>query len=96
MGKFYVTHYVTYPIYEPAEGGYYYEGIVARDVFQFTSLKRAKEYLYRLARQLGFYVSPTRRSAHSPIETTRYIGDREYLRLETNPGSEESGYCPYE
>ena len=24
--KYYLTYYEAYPIYEPAEGGYYYEG----------------------------------------------------------------------
>ena len=96
MAKFYVTHYTTYPIYEPAEGGYYYEGISMAETYGFNSLKRAKEYLHRLGRSLGFTVHPSRRSAHSPYETNRYIGDREYLRLEFTPGSEESGWHPYE
>lgn len=96
MGKFYVTHYTTYPIWEPAEGGYFYEGICASESYEFTSLKRAKEYLYRLARSLGFLVEPTHRYAQIPYGECRYIGDREYLRLETNPKEEEIGYRPYE
>ena len=29
--KYYLTYYEAYPIYEPAEGGYYYEGLHASE-----------------------------------------------------------------
>lgn len=32
MAKFYATMYSEYPIYEPAEGGYYYAGKTAEDL----------------------------------------------------------------
>ena len=34
MSKYYVTMYSEYPIYEPAEGGYYYAGKAAEDLIE--------------------------------------------------------------
>lgn len=35
----YVTHYAQYPIYEPAEGGYYYSGMEARSSERMSKRK---------------------------------------------------------
>ena len=45
MAKFYLQMYDEYPIYEPAEGGYYYAGTTARDTYdnEYDSLEAAIE-----------------------------------------------------
>lgn len=45
MAKFYVQMYDEYPIYEPAEGGYYYAGTTIRDTYdnEYDSLTAAIE-----------------------------------------------------
>ena len=47
----YVTHYVEYPIYEPAEGGYYYAG---NEVFvsERMSKRKAREEFDRIWSEL--------------------------------------------
>ena len=43
MAKFYITMYEEYPIYEPAEGGYYYAGrtVVPLEDNEYNSVGRA-------------------------------------------------------
>ena len=45
MAKFYLQMYDEYPIYEPAEGGYYYAGTTIRDTYdnEYDSLEAAIE-----------------------------------------------------
>lgn len=47
----YLTHYEEFPIYEPAEGGYYYAG---NDVSEYTKLskRQAKKQLMKLWEEL--------------------------------------------
>lgn len=40
---FYVSYITEYPIYEPAEGGYYYAGTKIEDCREFTSWKKANK-----------------------------------------------------
>lgn len=45
MAKFYLQMYDEYPIYEPAEGGYYYAGTTAREMYdnEYDSIAAALE-----------------------------------------------------
>lgn len=45
MAKFFLQLYDEYPIYEPAEGGYYYAGTRARDMYdnEYDSISAAIE-----------------------------------------------------
>ena len=41
---YYVTYYEEYPIYEPAEGGYYYAGSQNVLVREFKSWRKARQF----------------------------------------------------
>ena len=71
----YLTHYTKYPIYEPAEGGYYYAGIEANEYYRLNSVKQAKRKLAKMRKELeaeGFEVFEDRSYMYS-----KYIGESE-------------------
>ena len=43
--KYYLTYYEAYPIYEPAEGGYYYEGRTAIKWWESENLKELVDFI---------------------------------------------------
>lgn len=45
MAKYYITYYEEYPIYEPAEGGYYYAGNQACSHYGFDNFYEMYKYL---------------------------------------------------
>lgn len=101
MKKYYVTMYSKYPIYEPAEGGYYYSGRSIDFSCEFSEWKKAKRFLRRCYKdciacedhkEKGWFenVSHTRFGVNG-----RYIGEGWYVTLERKQGSEVSGYVPY-
>lgn len=47
-GKWYVSRYDYYPIYEPAEGGYYYNGTSCVETYVFNTRKKAMRFLLKL------------------------------------------------
>ena len=48
MYRYYITIYSKYPIYEPAEGGYYYSGVQIKDCYAFNEFRKAKRYLRKM------------------------------------------------
>lgn len=100
---YYVTAIEEYPIYEPAEGGYYYTGttIVWERVFQ--NRRKAKRYFNRCAKEFTYEFSTygslsryDRDGCYMQIEHhTRYIGEGHRLRMSNRP-YEERGYTPYQ
>lgn len=100
----YLSHYEEYPIYEPAEGGYYYAG--AELTFSTKlSLRQAKRDLKAMATELleqGYTESSNwhpktdnmlpgkRYSLHS-----KYIGEGDFWVIERKSGSFTKGYEPY-
>ena len=90
----YLTHYTEYPIYEPAEGGYYYAGKQAGYFYRLNSIKQAKRKLAKLSkvREYEDFVF-CEDYAYLP---SRYIGEGEELRIEKVYGSRNSGWHPYE
>lgn len=95
---FYVTVYQEYPIYEPAEGGYYYAGADAMMSKGYNSKEEAKQGLEQLADEFksdGYDLYPTY-SGYSTRE--KYIGDNIILRLENAKHylSGVKGYEPYQ
>lgn len=52
----YVTHYEEYPIYEPAEGGYYYAGIqmVESEKLSKRAAKKLFKELWKQAKEENF------------------------------------------
>lgn len=92
----YLTHYTEYPIYEPAEGGYYYAGREADTFYRLNSIKQAKRKLAKFQKELeedGFVVLEDRAYAYLP---SRYIGEGEQWVVEKVYGSQNSGWRPYE
>lgn len=90
----YLTHYTEYPIYEPAEGGYYYEGREAGTFYRLNSEKQAKRKLAKMKKELehwGFTVCED-----SAYLDSKYIGDGEEWVIEKVYGSRNSGWHPYE
>lgn len=90
----YLTHYTEYPIYEPAEGGYYYAGREVSYYYRLNSMKQAKRKLAKIRKELedeGFIVNEDRAHLYS-----RYIGEDEFWRIEKVLGSYESGKKIYQ
>lgn len=48
---YYVSYYREYPIYEPAEGGYYYSGREIIDFMIFTDRRKAKRTFYKSVKE---------------------------------------------
>lgn len=95
----YLTHYTEYPIYEAAEGGYYYAGNEVDD-YERLSLRQAKRRFAEIVEELletneyeehpWIKVAPRR-----IVKGSRYIGDGESYIIERKLGSEKRGYTPY-
>lgn len=82
--KWYVTVYQEYPIYEPAEGGYYYAGIEIDKSFVFYDYKRAKQFYDKHIDDIEFNFY------------SKYIGDSIFTEIEQTLGRKVSGrqiYC---
>lgn len=91
---FYLTHYQEYPIYEPAEGGYYYAGNEACESYECDTEEEAIQQLAEMKSDLeaeGFIVDED--SAYLP---SKYIGEGESWKIERKYGSRNSGWHPYE
>lgn len=90
----YLTHYTEYPIYEPAEGGYYYAGREANEYYRLNSVKQAKRKLAKMQKELeaeGFEVFEDR-----AYMCSKYIGESESWIIEKVYGSHESGRQIYQ
>ena len=88
---YFVSWYEGYPIYEPAEGGYYYEGERLIQSIKVGSLKRARRIMRQNAENLEF----TNIGKNYSSRQGKYIGDSEYIYIETVQGIHEHGWHPY-
>lgn len=82
--KYYVTVYERYPIYEPAEGGYYYDGRYPIESVICYNYKRAKKILDKMADKYDVYT------------IRRYVGEGYDVHIEQKYGQYTSGrqiYC---
>ena len=93
--KWYLTHYEEYPIYEPADGGYYYAG---REYTEYIECSNKADAIHELQyvlkedlESLGFIVDET--SAYLP---SKYIGEGESWVIEETLGSLTQGKRIYE
>lgn len=89
----YLTHYTEYPIYEHADGGYYYAGQEADDFYRLNSEKQAKRILKKMAKELkddGYIVWED-----CAYKRSRYIGEGESWVIEKVYGSDNRGWEPY-
>ena len=94
----YLTHYTEYPIYEPAEGGYYYAGQKADCFYRLNSMKQAKHQLKKMQKELekdGFNVLISNNYCEA-YRYDRYIGNGELWIVEKIYGSNNRGWTPYE
>ena len=95
---YYVSYYDEYPIYETAEGGYYYAGTSATHSEWFNSLKAAQKFMDEYVTSAiadGENWKPYgKRGYYIP---SKYIGEQSYIILEPNKEylSRVSGYEPY-
>jgi len=100
---YYVCEYEQYPIYEPAEGGYYYTGTELVRHKKTRSLKKARRWLREWARDYYEWEEELTEGARKYIDnannhiyyTTKYIGDGMEWHIETAFGKHERGYVPY-
>ena len=90
----YVTHYKQYPIYEPAEGGYYYAGVEMVSSRRAANVGSAIKRLAHLGADYGFTQHNER--FYADPDGGRYIGDGEYICIESRKGADVSGWHPYE
>ena len=89
--RYFVSFYEAFPIYEPAEGGYYYEGEQLVDSILVGSLKKARRVMRREAERLEF----TSIGCNNSSKRGEYIGESEYIYIETVKGIHEHGWHPY-
>lgn len=107
--KYYLTFYEAYPIYEPAEGGYYYEGRNAIKWWESEDIDELLNSISNFAEEFEMKMLPfdfdgikneLEKWGYSIVALThaKYIGDDEYLVLETERAFKkyESGWHPYE
>ena len=97
--SYYVSIYSLYPIYEPAEGGYYYPGSELHESRSFQNRKDAIRYINKLYKHL---ISESNKekwyenSDHTYFgEDGKYIGEGWFVVLERKLGIHESGRVPY-
>ena len=99
--RYYVTTYYCYPIYEKAEGGYYYSGSEIDKTYAFNDRKKAIRYINKLYRKHKAEPLPDRWTFHTNADNTcfgadgYYIGDGWFVKLERKLGSCVHGYEPY-
>ena len=90
----YLTHYQEYPIYEPAEGGYYYAGNEPCEYHRFWTKFGARRYLAKMKTELeqdGFVVLE-----HKAFLRSKYVGEGESWIIERKYGSHKSGRQIYQ
>lgn len=105
----YVTAMAEYPIYEPAEGGYYYAGTQIVWERQFQSRRKARQFFNRARRDFtevfGEHTDPDKwwdtknrvsgNYRDCIYHSTPYIGEGHELTLTRKP-RRERGWVPYE
>ena len=97
---YYVTLYYLYPIYEPAEGGYYYEGVDVYKSYGFQSRRKALRFLRKQRKECleedehvkGWF---NYINSFGIYNRNGYIGDGYFWELERKFGAARSGYQPY-
>ena len=93
MSKCYLTRYDEYPIYEPAEGGYYYSGQDVEEYYECDSMEEAKQQLANMKEELeycGFEVLE-----EGAYLRSKYIGEGVLWVIENELGENKRGWHPY-
>lgn len=82
MAKYRVSHYQEYPIYEPAEGGYYYAGAHVTGFREYDSLKEARAELKRVRKWMADEGRQICDGNDAVIIPSKHIGGDEYFLIE--------------
>lgn len=104
---YYVSYITEYPIYEPAEGGYFYAGENVELCREFSTWKKANRYYQKLRKEfLEMYEDEPERvwdyicggigkyGGSSVYYRSRYVGEGERVEIsKTKP--EHKGWHPY-
>lgn len=105
---YYVSYITEYPIYEPAEGGYYYAGELVQECRAFTTWRKARQYYQKLRawflaehddepeRLNDFFRGGCDKDGDGPFVDyySRYIGEGERIQI-TKTRPEDKGWHPY-
>ena len=104
---YYVSYITEYPIYEPAEGGYYYAGEQIQMCRSFHTWKKANRFYQKCRKEfidehgwelerVNDFVCSGISKWHNPFVSyhSRYIGDGERVEL-TKTKPIEHGWEPY-
>lgn len=104
---YYVSYITEYPIYEPAEGGYYYAGTTVQMCREFSTWKKANKFYQACRREFleMWEYDKDRvydnqwggcgRWVHPNIKhSSKYIGESEWLEI-TRTKPVEQGWTPY-
>lgn len=104
---FYVSYITEYPIYEPAEGGYYYAGTQIQMCREFSSWKKANRFFQKCRKEfLEMHEDEPDRINDATwggvgkyvnpavYYFSRYIGEGESVEL-TRTKPVEHGWTPY-
>ena len=107
--KYYLTYYEAYPIYEPAEGGYYYEGRNAIKWWESEDINELLNSISNFTEEFEMEMLPfdfddikdeLKKWGYCVVALThaKYIGDDEYLVMETEKAFQkyEAHWHPYE
>ena len=96
-----VTYYEEYPIYEPAEGGYYYAGSQNVWVREFKSWRKARQFFNKAAKQFvenfsydNLYCMYGFPNSYAGVRS-KYIGEDYGIVLTSKKPLEEHGWEPY-
>lgn len=96
---YYITLYNEYPIYEPAEGGYYYAGLAAEEAEGFDSFQEAAAAIDGVAKELNSndYNFVKKSATEYRDAGDKYVGTGAVLCVENNKQfrSRERGRVPY-
>lgn len=91
----YLSYYEEYPIYEPAEGGYYYAGrsLVNSEKMSKRQAKREFNESFKEVEDHDEWIRAKNR--YMARRESKYIGEGALLVIEKRSGSYEKGYTPY-
>ena len=98
----YLSYYEAYPIYEPAEGGYYYAGLELVES-ERLSKRQAKKKFDELAKQMMEETKDDKYPwkmgnlmfGRQMSKFGKYIGEGAYYCIEKRQGMHERGWQPY-
>lgn len=101
---YYVELYEKYPIYEPAEGGYYYTGSQYVEGVSLKTMKSARKFLKQEARKRGWErvtfkhpMGEFRPTIYGDKDYcySKYIGRGSFLIMHKTFKGEQKSYTPY-